>query len=181
MSQWPDPSKPPQPAPMPAQPTYQSPYGYPPPGHGMPLMANPAQDLDHLRLLSIFHYIYGVLVMLFSSVFIVHIVMGRMMLDGTFGKASQGNAPPPELGWMFIGMGTTIVLLGWTLGILTIVSGRMLARRKARVFSLVIAGINCASIPIGTALGVFTFIVLMRESVARIYLDVKNTDSSAPR
>ena len=41
--------------------------------------------------------------------------------------------------------------------------------RRARTFSLVMAGVNCLSVPLGTTLGVFTFIVLLRESVAAQY------------
>jgi hypothetical protein len=37
------------------------------------------------------------------------------------------------------------------------------------MFSLVIAGVNCASFPLGTLLGVFTFIVLLRASVRSLY------------
>jgi hypothetical protein len=59
--------------------------------------------------------------------------------------------------------------LGWAVGILTIVSGRAIAQRKWRVFSLVMAGVNCASFPLGTLLGVFSFIVLLRPSVRALY------------
>jgi hypothetical protein len=55
------------------------------------------------------------------------------------------------------------------LGILTIVSGRLISLRRRRTFSLVVAGINCASFPFGTVLGVFTFIVLARPSVRALY------------
>jgi hypothetical protein len=34
---------------------------------------------------------------------------------------------------------------------------------------MVIAGINCLSFPFGTALGIFTLIVLSRESVQALY------------
>ena len=36
---------------------------------------------------------------------------------------------------------------------------------------MVIAGINCLHIPLGTLLGVFTLVVLGRESVRKLYLD----------
>jgi hypothetical protein len=66
-------------------------------------------------------------------------------------------------------MGGCAVFVGWTLGILTIVSGRLISLRRRRTFSLVVAGINCASFPFGTVLGVFTFIVLARPSVRALY------------
>ncbi len=133
-------------------------------------------DNNNLRLLSIFHYIWGPLVMLFSSIFIIHIVLGVMMLKNPSfmaPPASPGRAaapaPPPELGWVFIIMGSVAVFVGWTLGILNIVSGRAIAKRKWRIFSLIISGINCLSIPLGTALGIFSFVILLRESVSAAY------------
>ena len=68
-------------------------------------------------------------------------------------------------------MGAAALLFGWTLGALTLLSGYFIVRRKCRTFSLVIAGINCLSIPLGTTLGVFTIIVLMRDSVKTIYTE----------
>jgi hypothetical protein len=79
------------------------------------------------------------------------------------------NAMPPQMGYMFVCMGSGGLFMGWLVGILTIVSGRAIAQRKWRMFSLVIAGVNCASFPLGTLLGVFTFIVLLRNSVRALY------------
>jgi hypothetical protein len=79
------------------------------------------------------------------------------------------NALPRPMGYMFVCMGSGGLFLGWLIGILTILSGRAITRRKWRMFSLVMAGINCASFPLGTLLGVFTFIVLLRSSVRALY------------
>jgi hypothetical protein len=129
----------------------------------------------------IFHYIYGPVLMLFSSVFIFHIVLGVAMLKNPAfffpagsGPGSMGPSPPPPfIAWMMIIMGSFAVLAGWTLGILTIFSGRAIANRKARTFSIVIAAINCISVPIGTALGVFTMVVLLRDSVKTHYVSAR--------
>lgn len=48
-------------------------------------------------------------------------------------------------------------------------SGHYIKKRTSRIFSFIIAGINCMQFPLGTALGVFTFIVLTRESVKMAY------------
>ena len=37
------------------------------------------------------------------------------------------------------------------------------------MFSLVVAGLNCMGFPFATVLGVFTFLVLLRESVVELY------------
>lgn len=133
-----------------------------------------AVDRGHLTALAICHYVAGGLMMLFGSIFIIHIIMGFAILRGQLPMNSspgQPPGPPPDfIGYMFIVMGSVAVLLGWTLGILNILSGRCIGKRRRRTFSLVMAGINCAVFPIGTALGVFTFIVLLRQSVIQTYL-----------
>ncbi len=44
-----------------------------------------------------------------------------------------------------------------------------LKQRKSRTFCLVVAAISCLEVPYGTILGVFTFLVLERPSVARLF------------
>ena len=132
-------------------------------------------DLSHLKTLAICHYVWGGLAAAISCFFILYIVIGLMMARGGFPpRPSSQPPPPPAIGYIMASMGGCAVLCGWTLATLTIVSGRCIAKQKRRVFSLVIAGINCASIPFGTTLGVFTFIVLARPSVRALY------DASSP-
>jgi hypothetical protein len=61
------------------------------------------------------------------------------------------------------------VLGGWTLAGLLIYAGRCLARRTRRLFCLVAAGLGCLFFPLGTVLGVFTFIVLSRPTVRAVF------------
>lgn len=124
------------------------------------------QDEQQLDLLAIFHYILGPITILVSSVFLLHVGIGIAMITGAFdGK----DAPPPAVGWLFILFGSLAVLAGWTLGILMIVAGRRLKVRGSRTFCIVIAAIECLLAPFGTILGVFTIVVLMRESVMRLF------------
>jgi len=50
-----------------------------------------------------------------------------------------------------------------------VLSGFFLLKKRNRGFSLIIGGLNCLQIPFGTALGVFTIIVLSRDSVRQMY------------
>lgn len=128
------------------------------------------KDRNHLRLLAIFHYIWGGLVIAISSIFIIHIVLGILMLRGTIPLPKSEDGPPSEaFAWLFVGAGSAAVLIGWTLGFLMIYSGRCLAAGKNRTFSLVLAALSCLSIPLGTILGVFTIVVLVRPSVRMMY------------
>jgi hypothetical protein len=54
-------------------------------------------------------------------------------------------------------------------GLLNGISGFFLQARKNRTFSLVVAGLDCLMIPLGTILGAFTLVVLLRQSVAAAY------------
>jgi hypothetical protein len=67
-----------------------------------------------------------------------------------------------------------------TSGVLNVISGLCLRARKGRTFSLVVAGINCLYIPLGTLLGVFTIIVLLRDSVRELYAAGGLSPSGAP-
>jgi len=149
-------------APPPAQSPYAQPIGYATP---------PAASVDerHISLLSIFHFVWGGLTALFMSFALIHVVLGVTMLVNP-ASFSSGQAPPPAfVGWLFVLIGGGVVLLGWTLGGLTIYSGLCMRRRQRHTFSLVMAAINCLSFPFGTALGVFTLIVLLRPSVKAEY------------
>ena len=135
------------------------------------------RDADHLRVLSILHYVWGGLILLFSCFSIIYVVMGAMMVAGAFRFPPPGptTAPaasqpsPAFLGYIFAGMGGCGLCVGWALGIATIVSGRRMMRRRSRVFSIVVASIGCLSFPLGTTLGVFTIVILMRDSVKALY------------
>jgi len=125
-----------------------------------------AEDLQHLNLLSIFYFILGPLLMLFGSLPILHVVLGVIMLAGS---NRAGSDAPLWVGLIFIVLGGTFVLIAWAIGCLLIYAGFQLRRRQRRMFCVVIAAILCAFFPFGTALGVFTLIVLFRPSVQALY------------
>lgn len=51
-----------------------------------------------------------------------------------------------------------------------VLSGLWIKKRNNRTFSFVVAAMNCIQFPFGTALGIFTFIVLSRPSVETAYV-----------
>lgn len=131
------------------------------------------QDEEHLRLLSIFHYVVGGLAGLFACFPIMHLIMGIVMLAGGFQDASS-QGPPKVIGLIFVMMALFMISGGWALAICLIISGRQLAKRRLYKFCFVIACVSCAFIPFGTILGVFTIIVLMRPSVKELFEAHKN-------
>ena len=135
------------------------------------------QDEEHLNLLSIFHYVVGGITAFFSCFPLIHLAMGIAILSGAFdgppfqqqGAQPVNAAPPKFFGVIIIAVATVIILSGWTLAILVIVAGRKLSQRVSRTFCLVVAGLECVLVPFGTVLGVFTIVVLSRDSVRSLF------------
>ena len=50
-----------------------------------------------------------------------------------------------------------------------IVAGIRIRQKRSRIFCMVIAGIGCLEFPYGTLLGIFSFIVLGRNSVRLLF------------
>lgn len=127
------------------------------------------EEIKHLELLSIFHYVVGGVLALFSCMFFLHVFMGIAMLTGSFFGETSGEIPPPFMGWMFVIMGSVFILMGWTMAICIIIAGKKLKARKSRLYCMVIAGIECMFTPFGTVLGVFTLIELNKESTRALF------------
>lgn len=128
-----------------------------------------SRDSEHLRILSIFHYVVGGLMALFASFPIIHLAVGIFLIVAP-GKIESGGEPPPEVvGWLFTIIGGFFVVIGWAIAICIILVGRFLSRRRHYLFCLIIAGVECIFMPLGTVLGIFTILVLSRESVKEIF------------
>ena len=128
------------------------------------------QDQEHLRLLSIFHYVVGGLMALFALIPVFHMVLGLLFIISPETMMGSGGEPPPAFfGWLFFGIGSFLFLLGQATAVCVIVSGRFLAQRRRYMFSFVVACVQCLFVPFGTVLGIFTIVVLSRESVKALY------------
>jgi len=124
------------------------------------------QDLEHLNLLSIFHYVVGGLTALFACFPLIHFFVGLGIASGAFDD-TPGEARLLGVGLMvFSGL---FIASGWALAAAMIMVGRFLNRRTRHTFCLVVAGIECIFMPFGTVLGVFTIVVLMRDSVKTLF------------
>jgi len=128
------------------------------------------QDLEHLKLLSVFHYIMAGFACLIPLLSLIYIGMGAAILTGRFGSSTPSARAGDLFGaYFFIGFGVMFALVGITGVVLNIVAGRSLARHERRTFCTVIAAVNCLHMPLGTLLGVFTLVVLSRPSVRALF------------
>ena len=133
--------------------------------------SNPQHNTDneHLRLLSIFHYVVSGVSAFIACIPIIHLVIGLIFIfaPGIFGTGS--NQPPAFVGWLLVGFASVFILLGWTFAVFVLVAGRFMARRKHYQLCFVVACVECLFIPFGTILGVFTILVLNRPSVKELF------------
>ena len=128
-------------------------------------------DEEHLQLLAIFHYVVAGLAALFSFFPLLYTTIGAIFIFAArHGTAKPGEDLPPEfLGWIFAVLGALLFLIGIAMAVCILIAGRSLALRKRYSFILVMACIECLFIPFGTILGVFTIVVLSRESVRALF------------
>jgi len=127
------------------------------------------RDEEHLRLLSIFHYVVGGLAGLFACFPIFHLILGLVFIFASHHVTGNGQPPPAFIGWIFVIFAALFITLGWIIAALILTTGRFLARRKHYMFCLVMGGVECLFMPFGTVLGVFTIFVLVRESVKQLF------------
>lgn len=127
------------------------------------------KDLEHLQLLSIFHYVVGGFAAVFACFPILHLVLGIVFVTLSDRMAGQPDVPPALIGWIFIVIASTFIVLGWATAVCIVLTGRYLSQRKHYLFCLIMAGTECLFFPFGTVLGVFTIVVLVRESVKTLF------------
>jgi hypothetical protein len=129
------------------------------------------RDEEHLQLLAIFHYVVAGLAALFSLFPLLYTTVGAIFIFAArHGTAKPGEDLPPQfLGWIFAVLGSLLFLMGIAMAICILIAGRSLALRKRYSFALVMSCIECLFIPFGTILGVFTIVVLSRESVRGLF------------
>ncbi len=128
------------------------------------------RDLEHLKLMSIFHFVFGGLALIGIGLLFVHYgLMHSAFSNPDIWKSNPQALPPKEFleafNWVYVFMGV-LLLAGLAANVL---SGVFLWQKRYRTFSMIVAGLDCFQVPFGTALGVFTLIVLSRDSVRALY------------
>jgi hypothetical protein len=125
---------------------------------------------EHLNTLSILHYVYAALLAMGMCFGGIYIAIGAMAATAI---KSEPKAPPGAemVGGFFAVIGTIVVLVALTGAICCFLSARFLKQRRNRTFSQVVAALCCLHIPLGTALGVFTFIALAKPEAEELYAE----------
>ena len=127
-------------------------------------------DSSQLSILSILHFIAAGLAVLGGCFVGLHYAIFYSFFSNPQAWTGKSQPPPPEwfvqlFFWVYVLFGL-VLLLSF---VSNIVSAFYIRARKHRIFSIVVATFNCIHMPLGTLLGVFTIVVLMRESVRKQY------------
>lgn len=127
------------------------------------------RDEEHLRLLSIFHYLSGGLTAFSSLFWLVYVFMGLFVMAVPEPHSADEGLLIRSMGLVFVAIGLVGFLFLVSFAAIKIYAGYCIARHKNRILCLVVAGISLIGFPFSTVLGVFSFIVLLRDSVRDLF------------
>jgi hypothetical protein len=117
------------------------------------------KDESHLSTLSILYYVFGGLSIIGGC------FLGLFSIFG-IGALASGSSGDDAAAAAILGIVMVIAtLISLAIAAVEIHVGNCLRQRKSWTFCLVIACLVCTSFPLGTALGVFTILVLVRPTV----------------
>src|SRR5688572_7021715 len=91
------------------------------------------RDGEHLRLLSIFHYVLAGIVALFSLFPVIHLVFGIALLSG---KMDRRDPDARVVGGFLTLIAVVMILFGFGLAACLVYAGRSLAQRRNYIFCL---------------------------------------------
>ena len=135
----------------------------------IPAASFPEKDAEHLRLLAMFHFINGALDLVMLGLFGLQYMFMRAMFTHAM-HSPKANDPPPEFILdFFLGFFVLLGFLYLVAVVLNVMTGFFIEQRRHRTFSMVVAGLNCVQMPLGTLLGIFTLIILNRDTVRARY------------
>jgi hypothetical protein len=131
------------------------------------------KDLEHLKLLGIFHYIWGALSLLGGIVIGGYfLVIGIILMNNPpTSTSSEDSGTASMAGGILIAVGVVLFFIVVVYGILTLMAGGKYRKHQGGYwfcFILAIVTLVIGGIP-GIALGIFSLIVLSRDSVKALF------------
>ena len=131
------------------------------------------KDLEHLKLLGIFHYIWGALSLLGGIVIGGYfLVIGIILMNNPpTSTSSEDSGTASMAGGILIGVGIVLFFIVVVYGILTLMAGGKYRKHQGGYwfcFILAIVTLVIGGIP-GIVLGIFSLIVLSRDSVKALF------------
>lgn len=124
------------------------------------------QDEKNLDLLATLQTILGILTALMACIPLVYLGVGIAIFVGA---TSGSEAAPRVVGLVFIILSLLIILAGWVLAVMIIITGRKMRKRESFNFCMIVAFLECLIMPLGTVLGIFTILNLNKDSTKELF------------
>jgi hypothetical protein len=109
------------------------------------------QDLEHLQLLSISHYVVAAAGGLGSLFPIFHLILGIAMVTGRLPNSHGGDPGQVIMGSFSVAFAATWMVCGLAFAVCLFLAGRFLAQRRRYHFCLVVAAAVSMFMPVGTS------------------------------
>lgn len=138
------------------------------------MVINMDRDKKHLKRLSQLQILYGILNLFISYYFYQTIFV---LVDG-YRKDLEETNPEVQVA-LLIGFGLILFLIGIAILFCIILAGQSLASYENYTLCLVVAIAECLMIPFGTMIGVYTIIILKRDSVKKLFAMPKEKTGSS--
>jgi hypothetical protein len=95
--------------------------------------------------------------------------MGALFLTLPVSRSADEDLVMRGMGSMFMIFGVLLSSMFMVFAAMKIYAGYCISKRKNRVYCLVVAGISLMGFPFSTILGIFSLIVLVRDSVRDLF------------
>lgn len=154
----------------------------------IPAVTGGNKDSKHLHVLAVFHFVSAGLALL-NTAYLAVVIAALKLSPGLIHHTAlqPGNEISPaelatltallDLGVWFVAIAIISTLV---YGTLNVVAAFDMLKRRRRTLSMTTAALNCLSVPVGTTLGIFTLIVLSRDSVCQLYANAANHSETPP-
>jgi succinate dehydrogenase/fumarate reductase cytochrome b subunit len=134
--------------------------------------ATDAADASQLHTLGVLYYVLGGLNVLMLSLTLLLVGAVVVLAAREPGSASApaaataaASGDSTTMASIFLLIYLAAILFSAVCAVLQFMAARRLRERRSLRFCQVVAGLSCLSVPIGTLLGAFTFVVLARPSL----------------
>ena len=126
------------------------------------------QSESHLKVLSILHHVMAAIGLLGLALVVVYGVV-LMSIEPSMFKTTREVQQWDALQPLFWGMIAGAALMSLVSIAINVQAGRMLAQKAGRGWIIAACCLNVLSIPLGTALAVFTLITINRTDVSQAF------------
>jgi hypothetical protein len=125
------------------------------------------QDNEHLQLLAILYYVMGGFATLGACIPLVYFGIGVAFVGGAAAASenAEASAGMAAFGGFILVIAMIVFAVIFVQALCLFLTGRFLSTASGYMFCFINACLLCMHAPIGTALGIFTIVVLSRETV----------------